>query len=670
MRSAFLGCLILAACGDNLPASGVAIIDNQASWAPAIDELVKLTPADISLSGDAAFTIILEFDPAVGYEGFLLEQAAPDVWKVHANDVLGAQYGAAAALENLGIRFHHPYDPEVPAKLAFAPTTPIGVLQQPEVRVRGLHLHTLHPVEPYFAMWEPGPGNQNDAHRIIDWVIKNRGNYVQWAALNNIDDPAEHAAWQTYTRELIDYAHLRGIRVGLNIQLFGQSNLQQAFDLSEDRTGTVPIADEVAAKLPLVTTGVPFDVYDLSFGEFFGAAPDKFIAAVDEVQKQLAAVVPNAEMHAIVHDGATQRVTYMGQDLIYYFLVKFASPRIVPDIHTVMYYDMFEDAGGAYHHADFHEHLAYLEERMCAKQRAAYHPEDAYWVAFDNSVPQWFPLYIRSRWFDLQQLKARPCWPLDEHLVFSSGWEWGYWMNDVASLRASYRVPASADALVRETVPAGMADLVDAVIDIQHTALIDQHLAAYLASRDIAIDTGRSIGIVSQPDRVTFDDLVATPTLAPSFTTDVIDPLAQYAAALEELVPPTGDRWVTEIADGLAIDTLRAKFVLAAYRAVLAHLAGDGATATAQYATATDLATAARAIVASRHAVLHDASPLSSATAGAAHGRLTGRTPNKTYYQYGYLENADTSCFWQRELAQVGGILGDTSVGAPPGCLF
>ena len=79
-------------------------------------------------------------------------------------------------------------------------------------------------------------------------------------------------------------------------------------------------------------------------------------------------------MHALVHVGATQRVTYMGEDMIYYFLVKYADPTIVPDIHSVMYYDLFEDAGGAYHHDDFSEHRQYLLERMCARRAGRVSP--------------------------------------------------------------------------------------------------------------------------------------------------------------------------------------------------------------------------------------------------------------------------------------------------------
>ncbi|MCX5744502.1 MAG: hypothetical protein NT062_18580 [Proteobacteria bacterium] len=674
----------LAACGDNVHTGDVAIATPPA-WTFAIGELARLTPGAtlaLGIDPDADFQLTLVDDAAIPVEGFRIDQSTSTAWAIHAHDVLGAQYGTSAALENLGIRFRHPYDPEVPAHLAFAPTTPLAFVQAPEVRVRGLQLHTLHPIESYFAFWEPSPGSKNDAHRVIDWVIKNRGNFLQWVALDDIMQDDRHAGWATYTRELIDYAHARGIRVGLNIQLFGQSNLQLAFDLSDAKPADdIPIADEIAARLPLVVRDTPFDVYALSFGEFFNADPQKFIDAVDEVQRQLAVLAPAAEMHAVVHVGAEQRVTFMGEDLLYYFLVKFASPAIVPDIHTVMFYDLFEDAGLAYHHEDFAEHRAYLEERMCAKRRAAYFPETAYWVAFDNSVPQWDPLYLRSRLYDLQQLKARPCWPLDEQLLFSSGWEWGYWMNDAFALRASYTVPGELEPLLATLAPTGTSAFIAEVAELQHTGLLVHRLAAYLAGRDVAIDSGDVANIVSQPDRVTFADLVASnpsPADLASFTSTIVDPLVAYADAFAAITPPTAtdpatDRWTRELADGFAVDRLRAAFVVATYRAVVAHLGGDAATASARYDEAQARLTEAHAIVQRRHAELHDAAPAASGAAPDLRRRLLDPTgdkiSNRTFYQYGYLNNADTLCFWQRELDQVGGILGNTTT-APLGCLI
>lgn len=666
---------VVAGCGDNLHGSITVVTDPR--WEPALRELVTLTPfSDLALvtalpaSPAEGFQVVVTDDPTIPAEGYQLDApvtgAAGEVLAVHAHDVLGAQYGVAAALEGLGFRFRHPFDPLVPTlpKLGVIDTA----VHSPAVRVRGFQLHTLHPIEGYFAFWEAGD-DATDAHRIIDWVVKNRGNYLQWVALDNIMDPAQHAAWQAATRELVDYAHLRGIRVGLGLQLFGQSNLQSAFDLSDDKTGTVPIHDEIAARLPLVTRDLPFDVYAISFGEFFNAEPQRFIDSVNEVQRQLATIAPAAEMHALVHVGAEQRIEYMGESLIYYFLVKFADAAIIPDVHTVMFYNLFEPTGGAYQHTDFSEHRAYLQQRMCAGSKGSYMPETAYWVAFDNSVPQFFPLYVQSRLRDLTELQRPegPCGKLDEHLLFSSGWEWGYWLNDVTSLRGTYELPTSSlDAISAELAPdlgARAAELVDLLANAQHQRVMLDQLTGYLVGRDSVIDAGRTLHIISQPDRVTFDQLAAgtgrasVDAMLPTLRA-YIDEVAPLVAELDALDLPLS-RWTSELRDGFHVDLLRARFVLATYEATLAHLDGDAPTATARYREAAELVASAHSVVRSRHADLHD-----------DHGRrLVDKTANQTFYQFGYLYFAESLCYWERELVQVGGVLGSTSQ-IPPSCFY
>ncbi|MBL8223271.1 MAG: hypothetical protein JNL62_28815, partial [Bryobacterales bacterium] len=44
-------------------------------------------------------------------------------------------------------------------------------------------------------------------------------------------------------------------------------------------------------------------------------------------------------------------------------------------------------------------------------------------------------------------------------------------------------------------------------------------------------------------------------------------------------------------------------------------------------------------------------------------------TPNATFYQYGYLREADTLCFWERELAQARRVVTGV-VEFVPGCIL
>ncbi|HEV7558730.1 MAG TPA: hypothetical protein VGO00_24835, partial [Kofleriaceae bacterium] len=337
---------------------------------------------------------------------------------------------------------------------------------------------------------------------------------------------------------------------------------------------------------------------------------------------------------------------------------------------------LFEDAGGAYQYNDFSESRQYLVDRLCAQQPAAYFPESAYWVAFDNSVPLFLPIYVRTRLTDLSLIRTQaappPCAPLDEHLIFSSGWEWSYWLHDVTAMRASYEMPASPeDAIAEQYAPdlgAGAASVVSDLADEQHDALLVRRLAAYLAGRDALIDAGRMIGVISQPDRITFDDLVAaTPDARLDFNNSVLGALADHIAVLDALalrldglgIPTT--RWGNELRQGLAIDRARAKFVFAAYRTVLDHLVGNDDDGAAQDRRDAQAAfDAATAIVHDRDGDLHDPDGTSI---------TEGDSANATVYGYGYLYTADTLCYWQRELDQIDAILTNTDI-TPPACVL
>ena len=673
--------LVLAGCGDNRPPQSIAIVvppGNAELLAAATDmaaftgyarmDVVAAEPA-AAPAADFVITVALDGDTAQPESYAVRAPAAATTQEVHAGGHLGAQYGITHALENLGFRFRSPYATYWPSRLRAPAAALPDVVHAPEIRVRGFQLHTLHPFEAYFAFWEPGAENLADARRIIDWTIKSRGNFVQWVGLNDIVDPAVHAAWKPHTQAILQYARARGVRTGLNLQLYGQSNLQRAFDLWHEPDAAT-LEESLAERLPLITGDIAFDVYDLSFGEFFNANPDGFVADVNTVAAAFFAAAPAAELHAFIHVGDEQRVDYMGeQDILYYFLVKFADPRIIPDVHTVMFYDLYEDAGGAYHHENFDEHRAYLLERIAAGEPAAYVPETSYWVSFDVSVPIYLPLYVRNRQLDLARLAADPLAngnPLDAHVLFTTGWEWGYWLHDYTALRASYEnaEPAAliADAFGDDLAPA--VPTVLALIDLQKTALMDQRLIAYMAGRDQSFELGRNLGIVSQPDRVTFDDLLSADAATRAAVATDTDELLAFADALDQIAADVSalnlprSRWTRELRDATAVTALRARFIAATYLAMLAHLSSDPAFES-HHTAALALLEEATAIVDARGDDLHFFRPT----------LLTDRRPNSTFYPYGYLHMADTLCFWRRELRQVE-VHAGLSTQIPPDCIL
>lgn len=565
---------------------------------------------------------------------------------------LGMQYGLAAALEAFGYRFAHPRHTKKPPRIHLdADATPSGE-HAPQVDVRrGLHLHTLHPIEAMFDFWLPGDDHLSGAKRVIDFVVANRGNYVQWCALDDITTAADQgAAWRAHTRAINQAAHARGVRTGIALQLFGTSNLQKAYDLTDN---SVLDPKVLTGRLQAILDGNGFDAVNISFGEFFGVDPGVFVAALDQAYAAMQAVQPGIEVMATIHVGnyPDLQITWQGKQQLYYFLVQYANPAIVPWIHTVMYYNLFEDAGQAYLHDDFAQHRAFLLDRLQQGKKAGYFPETAYWVAFDCSVPMMLPLYVRSRWEDLQGIAKVA--HLADHVLFSSGWEWGYWLNDVTALRMSYERPASwGDAVAQQLAAWGeagksAAQLLVKIGDMEHDALIGQRLAPYLAGRDLIIDLGEKMGKIGAPTRPALDGIATLPAAQRTALKTTVAQLAAFSQALAPLAKQLqqldrdGEPWLAELSDGAAITALRAHFVQQLW--ALAVKAADEPLQEQEFAPLEVDLDAAKQVIARRQGGLWDGKGT----------RLVQDAPNPTRYQYGYLRDAHSLCFWRRELTQL-----------------
>jgi hypothetical protein len=686
LSSLFLLALSFAACSS--PSLTVLAGDDSAGAATSFAAFVPNGLVRVRTSADPAAELASTSGPRAALvidltcgDCYQIAPSGHDAFVVHGGSVLGVQYGLAQLLEVGGVRFYHPRQSRVPGSLSLPAAAPeYGVTVSAQKALRGLHLHTLHPIESHFDFWVPSAAHLDGAEHVVDWLVKNRGNFVDWNALDDIDaDEATYAAWHDHTKAILDYAHARGVQVGIEVEMFHGGDLQNGYDLLTDAdlqggADTHPVLQQRFAKL---VGDLPFDKLTVGFGEFFGTSPDVFIQQLDNAYDALQAVRPGMEMSALVHvgNGANQHVQYMGMDILYYFLVKYANPAIVPWIHSVMYYDLFEDTGGAYQHDDFSLHRQYLLDRLAAHQPVAYYPEDAYWVAFDDSVPTYLPIYIYTRALDLQQIDQASLAgggdPLGAHVSFSTGWEWGYWQNDYATLRMSYQAPDSWHATIDQMFApygdagAALSAQIANLATVQHDALIGKRLAAYMAGNDFLLDSGYQSGIISQPHRPSFADVAAMSAAdRATYETTVLDPLDQLATdtqaaftAVDAIGIAHDDRWYSEVHDGFAVDADRTRFIAALYRA--AAVSADGGAVDDLLATADAALADARKVIAHRHAHLHDPEP----------SRLLDEENNVTQYKYGYLNEADTLCYWVRER----GLFDQQIRGGsdtPPGCVL
>ena len=92
------------------------------------------------------------------------------------------------------------------------------------------------------------------------------------------------------------------------------------------------------------------------------------------------------------------------------------------------------------------ENFSYVEDYMIYEAKlhnrsVSFYGETAYWVNVDIDVPLFLPLYGQRRQHDLRRLAVREqkeSFRIDGQMNFDSGWEWGYWLSDVVTARASW----------------------------------------------------------------------------------------------------------------------------------------------------------------------------------------------------------------------------------------
>lgn len=588
-----------------------------------------------------------------------------DVILVWAKDPADLVFGTYALLEELGVRFFHPREEIVPAWGRPHFPAALDITREPAFERRGLQMHTLHPIEAYEALDEPGERNLAEARQLIDWVVKTGHNELQWWALGGLDD---YRALVPHLSAIHAYAASRGVGVGLKVQTFASSSLQNGFALVDDVDDGEAQIDEKLAEL----MAVPWDGVELALGEFLANDPVRLVELLDHATAKMAEIAPVTRLSVVNHVGnyPDLYVDYEGTETFLYHLPKYCDTRLVNSIHTVFFFDLFRD-WGAYAHEDFTFHRDFLFEQAQVRT-VRYIPESAYWASADIDVPIFLPAYMTARQIDVsgivreQERLGTP--PVEGHVLFSSGHEWGYWLTDYLTGKMLWDPQADIIAHLAHVgrglgdCGADVAAAVDAVRVAQDQSLFDERLVGYLGGEDFADDFGAAAGFATTPTRIPFENVYAMAEAdRQAFEASVIERLEAYAAATDaplsslrracSNVDPSLGTFCRELADATEVTRLRALHSAALYRAVLAAARGeDGASALADAASLRERA----AVVIGRRETEYRYEP----------ARLIDPRPNLTSYDWGYLRQASTLCFWLRQEDQATALV---ETGAPAG---
>lgn len=601
----------------------------------------------LSTSDEAATAVGAE----PGQPGYRLQRQGDRViaWGADEHQLAYATY---ALLEELGARFFHPREELVPPLGGPRLPRELDVERRPAFETRGIQLHLLHPIETLQAFTEPGADNLAEAKTFIDWLVKTGHNEVQWWIFADTD----LTAYRPHAEAIIAYARDRGVRCGIIVQLFAGSSLQNGLALVQDEASwQTDISDGLDAVLAM-----PFDLVELALGEFLSADPQGLIDWLNHATAHIHDNHPGVEVSVVNHVGNYDSlwVDYQGQETFFYHLPGYADPRLINNVHTVFFFDLYRDWGG-YAHDDFTLHHTFLLDQL-GERTMRYLPESAYWVSADVDVPVFLPTYLYSRWLDIQGLHRDPAQaglpPVEGHVMFSSGHEWGYWMTDYLAAKMMWEPDAPFERFTAHVTQAfgscapAIDEALTALIDLQTELLFDRRLAGYLSGEDLHDDLGHITGFDTTPRRVAFEDVHAMSDgdLA-AFEQDVLaglQALVEGMAPIEEAFTracaqpdDTLASWCAELVDGTEVTRLRAAQMAALYRAVIAARAGQSAQSHLDAARAH--LERARTVVERR-----------SQHYRYDRDRLVTEYDNPTIYDYGYLHQAQELCYWERAQMQ------------------
>lgn len=370
---------------------------------------------------------------------------------------LGSHYAAYELLERLGFRFLHPLEPFIPKSLHF----PIALdrTEAPRWPVRRWHLHTQHPIELTNLLngWGPDrPGDRAGFEAMLpewdlflEWCLANKQNQVTWFLLmaKSWQTFADSSERQDRLRILIQRAQAFGLKAGLVAPIaFRQQHAWTMIRSKGQETREIHAAIDWLAKTDLDIIEI-----EMGFSEFTHPNDQTMLDWMNDATryaKDSYQIETTVKVHASTGQLAKNfKNPETGAPLNFNFLPYYADPDLGVMAHTVQFYGL-TDPALTYGNQDFSAIYDYMRWEA-GRRQVLFYPETAYWVSYDIDVPLFLPIYADRRLADLRYLaRAEDSFSLGlgEHrgsriqgqVNFSSGWEWGYWLNDVITARAAW----------------------------------------------------------------------------------------------------------------------------------------------------------------------------------------------------------------------------------------
>jgi hypothetical protein len=407
------------------------------------------------------------------------------------------------------------------------------------------------------------------------------------------------------------------------------------------------------------------------------------------------------------------------KDINFNYLPLYADATVGVEPHTVQIYSL-KDPAPTYNNKDFTGMYRFIKMAASGlvdgkKREVLFYPETAYWVSYDVDVPLFLPVYPYRRVEDLRLIAKdeisgdmkRTNSRINGQIFFASGWEWGYWFNDVITAEAAWNphVEAATSSLAFQKIIAEvlrldettneLASLLGSIAEHQHELLVE----GKVNSRDPSKIEKRT-GIAYLAGVESFDEIpMWTREYLPRFLSKSM-PLTQpnkfredwafkgnawylgerkyntelrpLLLSMSSVLQSDADKMrglaasrisdslnfaVQEFVDGTQMTAYRAQFVFNLYEARLekAKALKAGSKAVPSYATFDSILKEAKAIAERRKSL----SPMKSNHKALITGWNTASVINPTVYHFGYVWSAYNLYYWKREFNKLKGKNGD-----------
>ncbi len=614
---------------------------------------------------------------------------------------LARQYALYEALRRLGVRYYHPeeeYVPRVPAdQLRARAATPTALARPgsddylPDFRFRGFTFHGPHPLEQLEA-FSDGDFPIDEAVHVTEWSIKNRGETFRGPGRG----VASAEARAKRSQELEDLRHFYGMTVGTGITLH---NVQQGGRPQIDPSSPIPVQEQIET---LVEERFATTPDATQFGIHFGPTEVSVTPDIETVQwinwagARALELRPDIPVIINNHTSGGQAVDNFSDlgcppgtndrgVVDYYDLAYHTDPRLGISVHTVMLPPL-EGAAFVYNQVTFAHKLCLMQRASAEGRPLEWFPESSWWLSYDNPIPVYLPLYMKTRRRDIElvtPLLENRGGTVRRHKQFNSGHEWGYWQQDYAVGMWHWNVDVSLDDVLGELAdpmcdPAAWPDscaardelvaVLDEVMQQQQADFLDDTdqagrpggLFTYFTGEDPAEELSVRAGFTFHPQPVTFPEVASwdeqeAQRFRDGDLADLTRMASAYAAwtdrlnAIEASVPEAGLPWLREVRDGVEINGLRAAHVAKLFEAILAFAAAERRDDEDPAASATPLLESAAAIMADAEQVIRRREQAYRYPAEQVYGGgLTAETavPNGTTYEYRVHTKTHLLTYW------------------------